>query len=76
MSDTPRLLSTKPVRIWGHGHVVALSREVREALGAELGDQITFRKVGRYVFIAVVRAASVIPVSESELREARAALEG
>lgn len=76
MSETPRLLAVRPVRVWGHGHVVSLTREVREALGAQLGDQITFRKVGRYVFISVLRAATAIPISDSEFKEAREALGG
>lgn len=76
MKDTPRLLAIKPVRKYGHSFCVVMPREVREALGAEVNDQISFRKVGRYVFIAVVRACSVLPVSAAELKEARAALEG
>lgn len=73
---TPQLLSSKPVRKWGHSHVVSLSPEVRKALGVQLGDVIAFRKVGRYVLISILRACSVIPVSEAEIKEARAALEG
>jgi hypothetical protein len=76
MSDTPQLLSTKPIRKWGHSHVVSVSPEVRAALGVKLGDWIAFRKVGRYVVISILRAASVIPVSDAEVRQARAALEG
>lgn len=74
MKDTPQLLSTKPVRKWGHSHVVTLSKEVRQILGIKEGDQVTFRKVGRYVFIAVVHAFAVAPVSKEEIRQAREAL--
>jgi antitoxin component of MazEF toxin-antitoxin module len=74
MTETPMLLSTKPIRKWGHSHVVTLPPEVRAVLGAKLGDQLTFRKVGRYVFLAVVHAFAVAPVSEEEFRQARAAL--
>lgn len=76
MSETPTLLAVRPVRVWGGGHVVSLTPEVREALGAKKGDQITFRKVGRYVFIAVLRASTAIPISDNEFKEARAALGG
>lgn len=74
MSDTPQLLSIKPVRKWGHSHVVTLSKEVRAVLGIKDGDQVTFRKVGRYVFIAVVHAFAVAPISKGELQQAREAL--
>jgi hypothetical protein len=43
-------------------------------LDAKLGDQLTFRKVGRYVFIAVVHAFAVAPISKEEFRQARQAL--
>jgi len=76
MSETPKLLATKPVRKWGHGYVVSVPKEVREALSCGVGDQIAFRKVGRYVFIAVVRAFAVAPVSEEEKRQAHAAIGG
>ena len=74
MSDTPLLLSTKLVRKIGHSHVVTLSKEVRAALNIKAGDQLTFRRVGRYVFIAVVRAFAVAPISKEEFRQAREAL--
>jgi antitoxin component of MazEF toxin-antitoxin module len=74
VSDTPQLLSIKPVRKWGHSHVVTLPKEVRSVMGIKEGDQITFRKIGRYVFIAVVHAFSVAPVSKEEIRLAREAL--
>ena len=72
MRETPLLLTTKPVRKNGNSYVVSLSKEVRAVMKIKLGDQITFRKVGRYVFIAVVRAFEVIPISTDELRQARA----
>jgi bifunctional DNA-binding transcriptional regulator/antitoxin component of YhaV-PrlF toxin-antitoxin module len=76
VTETPQLLSVKPVRKFGHSHVVTLPKEVRSALGIKLGDQITFRKIGRYVFIAVVHAFAVAPVSKEEFRQAREALGG
>lgn len=76
LMETPQLLSTKPVRKWGHSHVVSLDRPVREALDLKLGDQVTFRKVGRYVFLAVVRAFVVAPISEEERRLGRAVVGG
>jgi antitoxin component of MazEF toxin-antitoxin module len=72
--EPPQLLATKPVRKWGHSHVVTLSKEVRSALKIKAGDQVTFRKVGRYVFIALVNPFMVAPISEGELRQAREAL--
>ena len=72
--DTPQLLSLKPVRYWGGSYVVTLTKDVRNALGIKRGDQVAFRKVGRYVFIAVVHAFAVAPVSKEEIRQARAAL--
>jgi hypothetical protein len=39
-------------------------------LGAEVGDEIAFRKVGRVVVISVIRAFQVIQVSEEEKRKA------
>jgi len=71
VKETPLLLSVKPVRLMGHSHVVSLPKEVRSALQIKLGDQIAFRKVGRCVFIAVVSAMEVMPVSEAEVRQAR-----
>ena len=43
-------------------------------MGIKAGDQVTFRKVGRYVFIAVVHGFAVAPVSKEEFRQAREAL--
>ena len=74
LMDTPLLLSTKPVKRSGHSYVVSLSKEVRSALNVKQGEQLAFRKVGRYVFIAVVRAFAVAPVSKEEFRQAREAL--
>lgn len=74
--EFPMLLSTKAVRKRGASHVVTLSREVRQALDIKVGDQIAFRKVGRYVFISVVRAFVVAPVSEEEMRQAHASIGG
>jgi antitoxin component of MazEF toxin-antitoxin module len=72
--ETPQLLTIKPVRKWGHSYVVTLPKEVRSAMGVKAGDQITFRKIGRYFFIAVVHAFAVAPVTKEEMRQARAAL--
>jgi antitoxin component of MazEF toxin-antitoxin module len=74
VTDTPQLLAMKPVRRWGHSHVVTLSKEVRAVLGIKGGDQIAFRKIGRYVVIAVVNAFQVVPASEKERQQAREAL--
>jgi antitoxin component of MazEF toxin-antitoxin module len=74
VSETPQLLSIKPVRRWGHSHVVTLAKEVRTALALEDGDQVVFRKIGRYVFIAVARAYALAPVTKDEIRKAREAL--
>lgn len=71
---TPLLLSTNRVRRWGGSYVVTLSREVRAALGISDGETIAFRKVGRYVFLTVVRAFAVAPVTEEEIKQARQAL--
>jgi hypothetical protein len=74
VNDTPQLLSVKPLRKYGHSHVVTLTKEVRSALNVKDGDQITFRKLGRYVFLAVLRAYAVAPVSAEEKRLARGAM--
>lgn len=74
MSDTPCLLASKPVRKWGNSYVLTLDKLVRQVLGVKAGDRVAFRKVGKYVVIALERAASVIPISEEEKRQARAAL--
>lgn len=74
--DTPPLLSTNRVRRWGGSYVVTLNKDVRQALGYADGDVIAFRKVGRYVFLSLVRAFAVAPVSEEEIRKARQALGG
>lgn len=76
MKDTPQLLSLKKARYWGGSHVVTLSKEVREAMGMERGDTIVFRKVGRYVFIAVAKAFALAPVTKEEIQKARATLGG
>lgn len=76
MTETPQLLSIKPVRRWGHSHVVTLAKEVRTALKLEAGDQVVFRKIGRYVFIAVAKAFALAPVTKEEIQKAREALEG
>lgn len=72
--NTPQLLSTNRVRRWGGSYVVSLTKEVRQALGLTDGDTIAFRKVGRYVFVSVVRAFAVAPVTKEEIQQARAAL--
>lgn len=72
--ETPVLLGTKRIRKWGHSHVISLPAEVRDALGVKMGDSITFRKVGRYVVMAVVRALTVAPLTEKEIRESREVL--
>lgn len=64
------------MRLWGHGHVVSVPPEVRDVLGAQFGDQIAFRKVGRYVFISVVREVEEVPLSVDEVEEARKVVEG
>jgi antitoxin component of MazEF toxin-antitoxin module len=74
VSETPQLLSTKPVRRWGNSYVVTLSQEVRKALGIKLGDRVAFRKLGRYVVMGVERACQVIPVSSEEKRQAHEAI--
>jgi len=76
VSETPQVLSIKPIRRWGHSRIVTLSKEVREALKVEAGDQIVFRKVGRYVFILAAKAFQIAPVTNKEMAMARAALEG
>jgi hypothetical protein len=76
MSKPQGLLCVKPVRKYGHGHVISFPPEVREVLGAQFGDQIVFRKVGRYVFLSVLRVAEEVPVSVDELEGARTVLEG
>ena len=72
--STPQLLSTNRVRRWGGSYVVSLTKDVRRALGIADGDTIAFRQVGRYVFVSVVRAFAVAPVSKEEMRQAREAL--
>jgi antitoxin component of MazEF toxin-antitoxin module len=74
MTDTPQILAVKPIRKWGHSQVVTVSKEVREALNVQAGDQIVFRKVGRYVFILAVRASLLAPVTKQEIAMAREAL--
>jgi antitoxin component of MazEF toxin-antitoxin module len=74
MSNTPQILSIKPIRQWGHSRVVSVSKEVRAALKVEAGDQIVFRKVGRYVFIMAAKAFQIAPVTGEEMALARAAL--
>ncbi len=71
---TPQLLATNRIRKWGGSYVVSLTKDVRAALGVKEGDDVAFRKVGRYVFVAVVRAFAVAPVSKEEMQQARAAL--
>lgn len=71
---TPQLLSTNRVRRWGGSYVVSLTKDVRQALGIGANDTVAFRKVGRYVFMSVVRAFAVAPVSKEEIQQARAAL--
>ncbi|HKM81526.1 MAG TPA: hypothetical protein VJY15_11260 [Candidatus Acidoferrum sp.] len=72
--DTPQLLAVKPVRKWGHSHVVTLSKEVRSLLKIKLGDQVTFRKYGPYVYLGAVRATVVAPIAKTEMPQADAAL--
>ena len=72
---TPQLLATNRIRKWGGSYVVSLTKDVRKALGVTEGDNIAFRKVGRYVFVAVIRAFVVAPVSKDELQQARVALD-
>jgi antitoxin component of MazEF toxin-antitoxin module len=74
--QTRQLLSLKDVRRWGNSTVVTLSKEVREALNAKVGDKLAFRKVGRFVLLVVVRAVTVCPITEEEIREGHAALGG
>ena len=76
MSETPQLLSVKMVREWGGSYVVTLTKQVREALKIKAGDQVGFRKIGRYVFIVPVRAFQVAPVTKEEMAMAREALGG
>lgn len=72
--NTPQLLSMNRVRRWGGSYVVSLSKDVRRALGISDAAMIAFRKVGNCVFLAVVRAGSVPPVSEEEIKFGREAL--
>jgi len=74
MKDTPQLLAIKPIRKWGHSTVISVSKEVRQALNVQPGDQIAFRKVGRYVFILAVKAFQIAPVTKQEMLQAREAL--
>jgi len=74
MSETPQILSIKPIRKWGHSQVVTVSKEVRQALCVQAGDQIVFRKIGRYVFILAVNAIQLAPVTKQEMALAREAL--
>lgn len=74
--ETPQILAIKPIRKWGHSSVVTVSKEVRRALSVEPGDQIVFRKVGRYVFILAVNAGLLAPVTKEEMAMAREALGG
>jgi antitoxin component of MazEF toxin-antitoxin module len=76
MSETPQVLSIKPVRHWGGSFVVTLVREVRQALKIKAGDQVVFRQVGRYVFVVKVNGSLLAPVTKEEMQMARAALEG
>jgi antitoxin component of MazEF toxin-antitoxin module len=76
MSETPQILSIKPIRKWGHSHAVTVSKEVRDALNVKAGDKIAFRKFGRYVFILALNGALVAPVTKQEMAMARAALGG
>src|SRR6266851_1101636 len=57
--ETPQILSLKPIRKWGHSHVVTMDKEVRQALNLKPGDKIAFRKIGRYVFILAVNAIQI-----------------
>jgi antitoxin component of MazEF toxin-antitoxin module len=72
--NTPRLISTNRIRRWGGSYVVTLNKEVRQALGIGADDTIAFRKVGRFVFVSVVRAFAVAPISKEEIRQAHEAL--
>jgi antitoxin component of MazEF toxin-antitoxin module len=69
-SEGAKIFRTVRVRRWGHSAVVALSKPIRNMLGAEVGDEIAFRKVGRVVVVSVIRAYQVIQVSEEEKRKA------
>lgn len=74
--DTPQILSIKPIRKWGHSQVVTINKEVRAALNIKAGDQLAFRKIGRYVFILAVNAVQIAPVTKQEMAAARSALGG
>jgi antitoxin component of MazEF toxin-antitoxin module len=76
MSETPQILAIKPVRNWGGSQVVSVSKEVRRALNVQAGDQIAFRRIGRYVFILAVKAFQLAPVTKQEMALAREALGG
>lgn len=60
--------------MWGNSYVLTLDKLVRNVLGVKAGDRVAFRKVGKYVVMALERADAVIPLSEEEKRQARAAL--
>lgn len=72
--ETPLLLEVSRVRKYGSSFVVTLGKTLRNVMGISVGDQLAYRKVGRYVFITVVRAEVVAPVSKEELAIARRAL--
>lgn len=69
-SEQAKLFRTSRVRKTGHSVVISLPLPIRKLLGAEIGDEIAFRKVGRVVVISVIRAYQVIQVSEEEKRKA------
>lgn len=68
--EAPGIFRTSRVRRAGHAAVISLPKPIRKLLDAEIGDEIAFRKIGRYVVISVIRAFQVIQVSEEEKRKA------
>lgn len=58
------------VRRWSKCFVIVLPREMREFFGIVHRDMLAYRKVGRLVVLRKIRAGELLPVSESEAREA------
>lgn len=66
----PKTFFNRPVVKHGDSYVITLPKPLRKLIGCDVGDEISFRKVGRVVVISVLRAFQVIQVSEEEKRKA------